>query len=425
MLTGVGPPLHWATPPPQVSTETCPPASDLAAVNTFDPEGGQGPQESNPASSSLAAPLPTQQKTPSAGPPTHIGEGLQPVPARLAAKILRREFVEMHELLPEFWQDQKEGGKAGDRAKAKKRALDLNVWLQCYAVYVGVLGPKYPHEVPELMAYMISIIRASQEFEGSAWAATTQHTDGRLRRRAKRNGPVSTLPSMPSALLARPGGRTGATAASAPPTRRRTAVSSPRMTPMSANASKPSSRLSSLSLELPPGGRPSRAYDPLKPAVIGTVASAPFRDAATRTTARLAGAVIQRWNVRRGRRTLIQLGRPAATRSLHGFTRTLRTRATKNPPELTCRTSPLRWQDWAVALVDHPDRRFAEYVVCGIRHGFRVGFDYAAHIPVYRPDVTSNRPVTILASYTITSPGSAQRGGSSDRSHPHRSMVSR
>ena len=106
------------------------------------------------------------------------------------------------------------------------------------------------------MAYMISIIRASQEFEGSAWAATTQHTDGRLRRRAKRNGPVSTLPSMPSALLARPGGRTGATAASAPPTRRRTAVSSPRMTPMSANASKPSSRLSSLSLELPPEGAP-------------------------------------------------------------------------------------------------------------------------------------------------------------------------
>ena len=72
-------------------------------------------------------------------------------PARLASKILRREFVEMHELLPEFWQDQKEGGKAEDMAKAKKRALDLNVWLQCYAAYVGVLGPKYPHEVPELM----------------------------------------------------------------------------------------------------------------------------------------------------------------------------------------------------------------------------------------------------------------------------------
>ena len=77
----------------------------------------------------------------------------------------------MHELLPEFWHDQKDGGKTTDKAKSKKRALDLTVWLQCFAVYVGVLGPRFPAEVPELMAYMISIVRASQEYEGAAWAA--------------------------------------------------------------------------------------------------------------------------------------------------------------------------------------------------------------------------------------------------------------
>ena len=49
------------------------------------------------------------------------------------------------------------------------------------------------------------------------------------------------------------------------------------------------------------------------------------------------------------------------------------------PPELTGCTSPLRWQDWDTALADHPDRQFAEYVVCGIRHGFRIGFDYSSH----------------------------------------------
>ena len=53
----------------------------------------------------------------------HIGEGLPPVPAKLVARIVRHEFVEMHELLLEFWHDQKDGGKTTDKAKAKKRAL--------------------------------------------------------------------------------------------------------------------------------------------------------------------------------------------------------------------------------------------------------------------------------------------------------------
>ena len=76
----------------------------------------------------------------------------------------------MHELLPEFW-NERDGTKLTDRARAKNRVLDLTVWLQCFAVYVGVLGPQFPHEVPELMAYMIAIIRASQEYEGTSWAA--------------------------------------------------------------------------------------------------------------------------------------------------------------------------------------------------------------------------------------------------------------
>ena len=76
---GIDLPLQWALPS----------ATDLVAVNTFDPDGGLGPQESNPAPSVLAALLPNQQKNPSAESPTHIGEGLPPVPARLAAKIFR------------------------------------------------------------------------------------------------------------------------------------------------------------------------------------------------------------------------------------------------------------------------------------------------------------------------------------------------
>ena len=103
-----------------------------------------------------------------------LGDGLPPVPAKLAERIGRWEYIEMYKLLPEFWPSQKateEGtSKCSNRSTAKKRVQDINVWLQCYAMYVGVLATKSPDTVPELMAYMISILRASLEYEGLAWA---------------------------------------------------------------------------------------------------------------------------------------------------------------------------------------------------------------------------------------------------------------
>ena len=59
--------------------------------------------------------------------------------------------------------------RADSKVKGKEEAQRHNVWLQCFALYVGVLASLKPELVPDLMAYMISIVRASQEFEGSAW----------------------------------------------------------------------------------------------------------------------------------------------------------------------------------------------------------------------------------------------------------------
>lgn len=39
-------------------------------------------------------------------------------------------------------------------------------------------------------------------------------------------------------------------------------------------------------------------------------------------------------------------------------------------------TTPLNWREWDWELRDHPDQRFREYIVNGIRNGFHVGFDY-------------------------------------------------
>ena len=38
----------------------------------------------------------------------YIGDGLPPAPTKLAAKIRKGEFVEMGELLPEFWSSHRE-----------------------------------------------------------------------------------------------------------------------------------------------------------------------------------------------------------------------------------------------------------------------------------------------------------------------------
>ena len=78
----------------------------------------------------------------------------------------------MYELLPEFWTTHgvDELGKQAKRSKGKKRVQEINVWLQCYALYVAVRAVKAPKLVPELIAYQISIVRASQEYEGAAWA---------------------------------------------------------------------------------------------------------------------------------------------------------------------------------------------------------------------------------------------------------------
>ena len=102
-----------------------------------------------------------------------LGDGFLPIPEKLTERICRCEYIDMSDLLPEFWLDQKaeEGtAKRANRSTAKKRVQDINVLLQCYAVHIGVMATKFPNMVPELMLYMISILRASQEYEGLAWA---------------------------------------------------------------------------------------------------------------------------------------------------------------------------------------------------------------------------------------------------------------
>ena len=119
----------------------------------------------------------------------YIGEGLPPVLPRLASKISKGEFMDMCDLLPEFWvtphSEEEVASQRSARSRGRKRTQEIHVWLQCFALYAAVAAVKCPNRVPEMMAYMIQIIQASQEYEGLAWfaydeayrrqAAVTQH----------------------------------------------------------------------------------------------------------------------------------------------------------------------------------------------------------------------------------------------------------
>ena len=81
----------------------------------------------------------------------------------------------MAELLPKFWSlpsaTKPEGQPSAQPSLSRqsRKVTDLASWVQCFATYVGVLAGLIPEAVSELMAYLIQIIRVSQDFGGLAW----------------------------------------------------------------------------------------------------------------------------------------------------------------------------------------------------------------------------------------------------------------
>lgn len=98
--------------------------------------------------------------------------GLALIPPKLVQKILRGDFVDMHELLPEAWRTE-EARDSRCRSFCPKRGLviDIALWTECYASLVTVLSTKYPDKAPQFMCYLRTIVRTSHNFEGTAWAS--------------------------------------------------------------------------------------------------------------------------------------------------------------------------------------------------------------------------------------------------------------
>ena len=63
-----------------------------------------------------------------------------------------------------------------------------------------------------------------------------------------------------------------------------------------------------------------------------------------------------------------------------GFDRLDKCRRVSQPaPAFQGVAKPLRWEIWQEALIAHPDREMVDYIVTGLREGFRIGYNYQAH----------------------------------------------
>ena len=77
----------------------------------------------------------------------------------------------MGELLPETW-NLKPGDEANQQrllARRKKPVTELKTWVQCFAIYVGVVSLRHPEVIADMMAYMVMIVKAADEYAGLAW----------------------------------------------------------------------------------------------------------------------------------------------------------------------------------------------------------------------------------------------------------------
>lgn len=111
----------------------------------------------------------------SSAPGIYVGEGLLSILARLAEKITQWEFVDMAEFLPELWSsatskemDASPNPKQNG-SRSKQAITDITTWIQCFATYTSVMSTVHPRAVPELLAYLIFILQASQDFGGVSW----------------------------------------------------------------------------------------------------------------------------------------------------------------------------------------------------------------------------------------------------------------
>lgn len=135
-------------------------ASGHLAVDATRPEGQLTP--TTPLSQLVTPPLPTSTAN----------------AVKLAERIWRREFIDMHELSPT-----RLGASeptlydllSQEKAKKQKHINNIDEWVICFNTYISVVALREPQRVPDLLAYSSLIVQASRDYAGTPWQAYDTH----------------------------------------------------------------------------------------------------------------------------------------------------------------------------------------------------------------------------------------------------------
>ena len=73
------------------------------------------------------------------------------------------------------------------------------------------------------------------------------------------------------------------------------------------------------------------------------------------------------------------------------------------PAIMTGVVTSLKWRRWDLALTGHPDNRFRDFIVNGVREGFQIGYDYSKHCePACKNMRSALQNPAVVSDYLLT-----------------------
>ena len=111
-----------------------------------------------------------------------IGPGLPTIPCKLLDKMHRWEYIDLAEpsahdaTTPEVDPHRFVLFPGCEFIKPKKHSIEsISQWVKAFAIYTAAMGNRFVEAIPEMLAYMLVIVNASEQYDGLYWRTYDTH----------------------------------------------------------------------------------------------------------------------------------------------------------------------------------------------------------------------------------------------------------